>query len=401
MKTINTPQQPVILVNAANCGKGGGVQVADGFIRWVVAHGMKKANWVFALSSPVSASLGEKITKGINNQVFLVRSGDISGGGETRRGLLEFEKVTRPDAVFTIFGPSYVKFKAPEFSGFANPFALFSGFGHYHNHPLHRTVLSLFKKYLRAPFLRRPSEYWVETAVAKEALARLTGKSLCQIHVVPNCVNPLLSENLKTAPRIPDGSILCLAAAYWHKNHRILPKVAALLEADGSLPPGWRFVVTLDPESEVWREAERSAAKLGVAKRIQNVGVVSIEECAKLYSTASLLIHPSLLEVFSATYLEAMLANVPLLVSDRPFAREICGDAALYFDPLSPASAAVQIRKIFSDGDLRRNLTNAGAKRHELYPSADEKNAMLAELVLNFAEKQVRKLHASAASKSR
>jgi glycosyltransferase involved in cell wall biosynthesis len=61
-------------------------------------------------------------------------------------------------------------------------------------------------------------------------------------------------------------------------------------------------------------------------------------------------IFPSLLECFSATPLEAMVMGKPLFASDRPFNREVCHSHAHYFDPLSPASAATAIAKVFANG---------------------------------------------------
>jgi hypothetical protein len=41
--------------------------------------------------------------------------------------------------------------------------------------------------------------------------------------------------------------------------------------------------------------------------------------------------------------MEAWKANVPLLVSDRDFAREICGDSAVYCEPHDVDDIAVQM----------------------------------------------------------
>ncbi len=39
---------------------------------------------------------------------------------------------------------------------------------------------------------------------------------------------------------------------------------------------------------------------------------------------------PTLLEVFSATYLEAMLMKKPIIASDLEFSRDICGESAYF-----------------------------------------------------------------------
>jgi glycosyltransferase involved in cell wall biosynthesis len=53
---------------------------------------------------------------------------------------------------------------------------------------------------------------------------------------------------------------------------------------------------------------------------------------------ASALFLPTLLESYGLIYLEAMACGLPIVTSDRDFARWICSDTALYFDPLDPTS---------------------------------------------------------------
>ena len=72
---------------------------------------------------------------------------------------------------------------------------------------------------------------------------------------------------------------------------------------------------------------------------------------------------PTLLECFSATYPESMRMSVPILTSDMPFATDVCGDAALYFDPLSPKSIGDAIHSLASSEALRAELAEKGQLR--------------------------------------
>ena len=72
---------------------------------------------------------------------------------------------------------------------------------------------------------------------------------------------------------------------------------------------------------------------------------------------------PTLLESFGLTYLEAMQNNCPIITSDLEFARYVCGDAALYFDPKSPSSILDMIIKLKDDQKLRMRLVENGQKR--------------------------------------
>ncbi|MDZ4063070.1 MAG: glycosyltransferase, partial [Coriobacteriia bacterium] len=61
--------------------------------------------------------------------------------------------------------------------------------------------------------------------------------------------------------------------------------------------------------------------------------------------------------------IEGMRAGVPICVADRPYAREICQDAALYFDPRQPADVANSLGRVLDDSELRECLIRRGKER--------------------------------------
>ena len=69
---------------------------------------------------------------------------------------------------------------------------------------------------------------------------------------------------------------------------------------------------------------------------------------------------PTLLEVFSTTYLEAMYMGKPIIASDMGFARYICDNSALYSSPLVAASYADNINKLYRDEKLQAKLIENG-----------------------------------------
>tara|TARA_B000000475_G_C15632510_1_gene298046 strand:- start:19 stop:519 length:501 start_codon:yes stop_codon:yes gene_type:complete len=145
----------------------------------------------------------------------------------------------------------------------------------------------------------------------------------------------------------------------------------------------YSFILTLPEESSLWHDIKISSKKLGVEKFINNVGVLKINECLDWYRNSFLVFMPTLLEVFSATYLEAMAMRKTILTSDMDFSREICGDAAYYFNPESAEDAATAVNTIYQDGELRKQLVSKGIERLRLFPSSKEKN----EELLNWFKK--------------
>ncbi|QHC74199.1 glycosyltransferase family 1 protein [Rathayibacter sp. VKM Ac-2805] len=117
------------------------------------------------------------------------------------------------------------------------------------------------------------------------------------------------------------------ARAWPHKNHARLFEAVRLLREEGH---SLRLVLTggdLDrlgplPDFVEWR------------------GHVTPEELADLYRRAAVLAFPSLYEGFGLPPIEAMASGCPVAASDAGSLPEICGDAAVYVDPLEPRSIA-------------------------------------------------------------
>jgi glycosyltransferase involved in cell wall biosynthesis len=65
------------------------------------------------------------------------------------------------------------------------------------------------------------------------------------------------------------------------------------------------------------------------------VGVLSPEKMIELYGDADGLLFLSTHESYGFPLIEAMYMNLPIICPDLPYARTICGDEAIYFDPYS------------------------------------------------------------------
>ena len=69
---------------------------------------------------------------------------------------------------------------------------------------------------------------------------------------------------------------------------------------------------------------------------------------------------PSLVESGNLTLVEAMTLGTPIAVADRPYARDLCGDAAVYFDPHRPAALAAAVTDLIEDEAKRQRQTRRG-----------------------------------------
>ena len=134
--------------------------------------------------------------------------------------------------------------------------------------------------------------------------------------------------------------LLYPARAWPHKNHeRLFDAVRRLRETE----PDLRLVLT-----------GGNLDALGPVPEWVNLrGVVPIAELHDLYRRAAVVVFPSMYEGFGLPPLEAMASGCPVAASDAGSIPEVCGDAAVFFDPLDP-------------GDIARGIREAMARSAEL-----------------------------------
>jgi glycosyltransferase involved in cell wall biosynthesis len=97
---------------------------------------------------------------------------------------------------------------------------------------------------------------------------------------------------------------------------------------------------------------------------VQSRGLVSPAALVELYRTAAGLVFPSLYEGFGQPPLEAMACGCPVAVSRTTSLPEVCGDAAVYFDPLSAEDMARAIEEVL---DRPAAYVERGLRRAKLF----------------------------------
>jgi glycosyltransferase involved in cell wall biosynthesis len=132
--------------------------------------------------------------------------------------------------------------------------------------------------------------------------------------------------------RTREPFLLYPANRWPHKNHERLLDAFALVRADR---PALRLILT-------GAGHERTQVPAGVTVR----GHVPLHQLVELYRSAAALVYPSLYEGFGIPPVEAMACGCPVAVSRVASLPEVCGDAAVYFDPLDVESIAQGIRDV-------------------------------------------------------
>jgi glycosyltransferase involved in cell wall biosynthesis/SAM-dependent methyltransferase len=214
-----------------------------------------------------------------------------------------------------------------------------------------------------------------QTEVMKDHLCQRFGLAPQQVTVIPNTLSSTarggsLERDPHSRRRGPGPfRFLCLAHYYVHKNLEVLVDALRLLPR--YTEEAAECLLTIAPEQHVGARRLLARVRREVAS-IENLGPIASDKLSEAYGRADALIFPSLLESFTRTYLEAMHFGLPILTSDRDFAHCLCQDAAIYFDPLDPASVARGMARMMADAPLRRRLVANGSKVLALAPSWDE-----------------------------
>jgi glycosyltransferase involved in cell wall biosynthesis len=152
-----------------------------------------------------------------------------------------------------------------------------------------------------------------------------------------------------------------------YKNLTILLKTVLLLRQQGV--DDFRLMTTADPwqfpdvEIVSREEDKRLATHPMIAAVVKFTGIVPYADVPTLYAQSDLFIFPSLTESFAYPLVEAMASGLPVIAADIPICREICGEAAVYFNPLNADDLAQKIRNMRDDPKRRRELGALGRKR--------------------------------------
>lgn len=153
-------------------------------------------------------------------------------------------------------------------------------------------------------------------------------------------------DRVKNKYNLPETFLLYVGLLSGRKNLDGLLKAMPLLKS--SIP----LLITGSGHPTYASNHWTLIKELDLSNRIQFTGFVDDEDLAIIYSLATVFCFPSFAEGFGLPPLEALAARVPVAVSNQTSLPEVCGDAAVYFDPSKPADIALSIDKLLEDPDF-------------------------------------------------
>lgn len=373
-----------ILINTASTLKGGGIQVATAFLndcRFLPQH-----EYHVVLGAALEKLLNTKdypgnfffypITYRPATRVFSLQSHD---------GFFkQLEQQVNPDVVFTTTGPAYWRPVAPHLVGYNLPHHVYPESPFFKKISLYRQARWKLKKRIARHFFKRDADaYVVQTDDVNKRLRKLLKTE--KVYTVSNTYSNFFNDPEIFPPKLPvkqpgEFRLLMLSAWYLHKNFDIIPKVVDALPQE--MKARIKFILTL-PQEYFKKEIPANYHNNAVI----NIGPVKVQEAPSLYNECDAMFLPALLECFSASYAEAMAMKKPILTSAMGFAKTVCGDAAVYFDPVDEKDIAGKIINLVNDKHLQDKLINKGRERMKYFgPSlqrTEEYLKICGELIVN------------------
>lgn len=374
----------VLLINTASTLKGGGVQVALSFIK--ECRHYPDNIYHIVLSDAVGRLISrEDYPPNFHFYEINYRPASRLFTFKSHNSFLKsIEKTVQPDCVFTTSGPAYWRPRVSHLVGFNLPHHVYPDSPYFRKMNCCSRLRWFLKKRFHSFCFRRESDAFVtQTHDVSERVKKLLKTN--NVFTVSNTYSSHYhGSRSRYSDRLParrggEYRFLTFTAYYPHKNLEIIKEVVPILKSRGYHEVV--FVLTIDQNSFSRIFSDKSAC-------ILNVGPVPAEEGPMLYREVDFIFLPTLLECFSANYPEAMVMQKPLLTSNLPFARTVCEDAALYFDPLNASDIADRIIDLMESDNLRDELISKGIERVKRFPVAKERAARYLEICHELSMKQ-------------
>lgn len=244
---------------------------------------------------------------------------------------------------------------------------------HIHNWQTPRVLLPCFKPFFTVHGLDRPAKYYNRLmgiiAISDAVKADVLKRGDYPVAVIPNGI---VTEFIKQKNKIEKKSSLRIAQVgrlrTELKGQDVLIDAIAKLKENGVTNISVDIIGDGESKNDLVEQIER----LGVQEQVQLLGGMSRNQLYESLCDYDLLCQPSRKEGFGLTVAEAMVARVPVLVSNTGGPYEIIegGKFGFYFkseDPVSCADAIQSIMESYGNTEMIQKTDEACNKAVKKY----------------------------------
>ena len=176
--------------------------------------------------------------------------------------------------------------------------------------------------------------------------------------------DPIIIKGVMSKYNINQDYILYLGTLEPRKNlDRLIEAYAEVRKKNKNCP----LLVIAGKRGWLYKSIFKTVKQFDLGDSIIFTGYIPYSEKPALLSGARAFCFPSIYEGFGMPTLEAMACETPVLTSNIASLPEVCGDAAVYVNPLSVADITEGLEKICFDDNLRNELIKNGKKQIELF----------------------------------
>ena len=350
-----------ILIDMSSIKTGGGLQLASAFLSALEQ----------ILGPADSKSLHLLVTKGMVRYIpeSLKSNVLISADNPFMRILQEHFSLRRIfkrleiSTILTFFGPGLPRYPGiKSIVGVAYPIICYDDSQYWKFVPFKEKIKKRIWNSARIQRLRSADHLICETSVMKARLEKILPKK--SISISPPPISALAQGLSQLIPEKPTDTLtlLIISGLAYHKNNWRLWDIARNLPQDSR--SSFLCTFTRKAFEEHLHSMNIQATKADPAwKRFEFIGSVPPEQIGRCYGRAHALLNISDLESFSNNYIEAWSAGIPIIASDRDFARETCGDSAIYCEPHSIQTAVNAILELENEYDQIQKRAKAAAQQ--------------------------------------
>ena len=308
-----------ILVNTVSTKKhsGGAFQIASNFLtKTLDCHDVE---WSYFVSSDLDEILPAAIKCCSNYYVFPTQPDFFHSYNKVKRELRELERAINPNIVYTITAPSYFSFNSTEVMRFTNPLVAHPNCYSWKVQPLLSKIRLKVYCWNQKRLIRKARFFITQTETTKKGLLQITGLPEKHVRVVSNVLPAAFSHQDRNHIVSEDSwiDVACVGAPVPHKNFDILPLLLIELQKIGV--DNVRFHTTIPEDNPIWHKIESCLKYNHLQKHIVNYGRLTQSELADMYRHCTFAYLPTLLEVFSASALEAMFFDLKIVATDFAF----------------------------------------------------------------------------------
>ena len=237
------------------------------------------------------------------------------------------------------------------------PYAIYPESVVWNKMDLKSKIIRKIKLFFFKKEINKPKSIICQTKTAEARIQKIY--RVYNTEIVPNAVSldNLKEKNLDyNFEEIDDKNynMLYLTYYYPHKNIESLLGVAKLI-IKNNLKIKIFITISADQGNGA-KELLENINNNNLNKIIINLGPVSMTNVPSLYQQCDALLMPTLLESFSGTYVEAMYHKKTIYTSNLDFAKDVCGDTAIYFNPLDSKDIFNKIFKNFLNKEIITEL---------------------------------------------